>query len=244
MTGDKDMDAILMECFEVLRVKGNDYTLGQAELDRLHNFRTAAEFAGITLEQAWLIYAYKHFSAVARYCKDGKVDSEGIKGRIVDLINYCLLLAKAVAESDLPDEGAFRDGGIEGEGDLDDFGEFDPSAVNPLSPNPLTVAIAKAGLNVFKAAMAEKLKAPNGQRSTSTPAPTETVIHYGLSIVKSNNGGKILVSQEDADRLSVDGLPGYAGRERLREGTIALYFKGSSLEFAKQVREQLQSGAV
>jgi hypothetical protein len=58
----------------------------------------AAENNGVTALQAWGVYFYKHVSAVWRFLKDGKVESEPIEGRIYDVINYAILLALLVKE--------------------------------------------------------------------------------------------------------------------------------------------------
>lgn len=98
LTGDTDMDSILLRSLDVLAVKGTDYTVGTG--DRLHNFKMAGEFNGITPARALNVYLYKHYTAVANYVKsEGRSESEPIEERLVDVINYCLLLAKLVAEA-------------------------------------------------------------------------------------------------------------------------------------------------
>lgn len=98
LTGDLDMDAILLRSLDVLVVKGTDYTIGTG--DRLHNFKMAGEFNGITPARALNIYLYKHYSAVSSFVKsEGQSESEPIVERLVDVINYCLLLGKLVAEA-------------------------------------------------------------------------------------------------------------------------------------------------
>lgn len=92
LTGDEAIDSLLRKCIETLEVKGNDYTAGRGAVDRLYNFRTAAEKFGISMEQVWAVYAYKHWTAIERYAKQGQVESEPIEGRIMDMINYLLLL--------------------------------------------------------------------------------------------------------------------------------------------------------
>jgi hypothetical protein len=99
-TGDADIDALLRDCVVVLDAKGQDYTVGQNDTDRLYNFREGARAAGISPTQVWWVYFWKHLTAVQRYVKEGKVDSEGIKGRILDCVNYLILLNKIVCESE------------------------------------------------------------------------------------------------------------------------------------------------
>lgn len=97
MTGDKDIDAMLERCFKILKVKGDDYTVGNADKDRLHNFRTAANFIGLSMGAIWATYFYKHVSAIFAFVKGG-TESEPIEERIADAINYLLLFSKIVAE--------------------------------------------------------------------------------------------------------------------------------------------------
>lgn len=96
-TGDDDFDALLARCVDILRVKGDDYTVGTG--DRLHNFRTVSQFTGQTPKQVLGTYLYKHISALYAYIKnDGQVESEPIEGRLADIVNYVLLFSKMVAE--------------------------------------------------------------------------------------------------------------------------------------------------
>lgn len=95
MTGDADFDSMLRECCSILEVKGEDYRIGS--VDKLANFSRAAEMFGLTPEQVLGVYLYKHFAAVFNYIKsDGQSESEPIRGRIADVINYMLLLSKMV----------------------------------------------------------------------------------------------------------------------------------------------------
>lgn len=82
----------VMKCWDIYDRKGNDYTRGKGDLDRLDNFKEAAAGANTTVPQAWYVYAYKHWSAVITYVKKGMVESEPIDGRLHDVINYCILL--------------------------------------------------------------------------------------------------------------------------------------------------------
>ena len=68
LTGDADMDAIL------------------------------GSFLGLAPAHTLAVYLYKHFSAVMNFVKSGgQSESEPIEERLVDVINYCLLLGKLVA---------------------------------------------------------------------------------------------------------------------------------------------------
>jgi hypothetical protein len=85
----------LADTVKVLEDKGADYA---RENGHFHNFDTAADFAGVESDKVWAIYAYKHWSAIVRYARDGEVASENILGRLQDLINYCVLFAARIHE--------------------------------------------------------------------------------------------------------------------------------------------------
>lgn len=89
---DEDYGAIM----EINRTKGNDYA---GEEDALLNFKESARRLGLTPEQVWAVYADKHWSAVMTYCRNGRVESEGIEGRLHDAILYCFLLLGLIRES-------------------------------------------------------------------------------------------------------------------------------------------------
>jgi len=98
LTGDKDFDSMLKQCIACLESKGEDYTMGTN--DRLHNFRTVAEFTGLTKEQVLGVYFYKHISAIFAFIKNGGThESEPISSRIMDAINYLLLFEKMIQEN-------------------------------------------------------------------------------------------------------------------------------------------------
>lgn len=99
MTFDPVIDRMLADCISTLAKKGADYTEGRNE-DRTVHFREAAADVGISVEQAWLILFRKHYTAIKKYVKSGKVESEPIRGRILDAINYLLLFACIVDEKE------------------------------------------------------------------------------------------------------------------------------------------------
>jgi hypothetical protein len=98
MLRNQHFSEVIMKCWRIYNRKGNDYTRGKGDLDRGDNFRQAAENNGITPLQAWGVYFYKHVSAVWRFLKDGKVESEPIEERVYDIINYSILLLLLVGE--------------------------------------------------------------------------------------------------------------------------------------------------
>lgn len=71
--------------------KRKDYTKGSDDV--LANFKNVAESTGLRPEQVLLVYMQKQFDAVANYVKsNGQSESEPIKERISDLLNYGELL--------------------------------------------------------------------------------------------------------------------------------------------------------
>lgn len=89
--------AFLEECMRVLEAKGGDYTEGLRD-DRLRNFRAAAADTGITMEQVWWVYFFKHLASLKRHVREGQVESEPIRCRLVDLVNYLVLYNRMVIE--------------------------------------------------------------------------------------------------------------------------------------------------
>lgn len=86
-------DDLIEDAFEVSNKKGADYTVGSK--DALQNFKITAERTGLNPLQVLGIYMMKHQDAVSSFIKNGgKVESEPIKERVIDNINYlCLLYA-------------------------------------------------------------------------------------------------------------------------------------------------------
>lgn len=82
---------------ELIERKGNDYTVRNAQEDRLWNFKFVASLVGITPMQVLGVYWLKHVLAICTFIKYGKVDSEGVEGRFLDEANYNLL-GKALAD--------------------------------------------------------------------------------------------------------------------------------------------------
>lgn len=107
MTGDAEIDVMLAACLKTLKVKGADYTGGSP--DRLNNFRQVAEDVGISMQQTWYVFFNKHLRALQTFVKNGKVESESIHGRILDLIVYLLLFEKMVLEGERTARGTSRE---------------------------------------------------------------------------------------------------------------------------------------
>lgn len=87
----KEFDELVREMHlladSIVNAKRPDYTQGNADV--LHNFRQAAEGAGISPLQAWFVHFHKQFSAVAKAAKSPFTPrSEPIANRFADLRNY------------------------------------------------------------------------------------------------------------------------------------------------------------
>lgn len=78
--------------------KGNDYTNGNGEADRLYNFKWVAEQLGLTPLQVLGVYWLKHVLAIMTFIKEGKLESEGIESRLLDENNYNLLMKALIDE--------------------------------------------------------------------------------------------------------------------------------------------------
>lgn len=100
-----ELDDIVLEAAQrrsdLARRKGSEYTRGNEDV--LVHFKRAAEKAGVTPLQAWLIFFGKHADAIASYCRTGSVASEPIESRIDDAQVYLDLLRGLVAEVDRGD---------------------------------------------------------------------------------------------------------------------------------------------
>lgn len=82
-------DALTRQAREVCVGKNKDY--GNVKNDTLSNFYQTADMLGINPQQACLTHMYKHFAALCRHARDGRLDSETLRGRIVDIINYAVI---------------------------------------------------------------------------------------------------------------------------------------------------------
>lgn len=88
---------------DLLQSKGDDYT--RHDPDRLANFKKLATDLDIQPLTVWAVYAGKHWDAIMSYIKTGKVESESILERFLDLQNYLYLgyaLYKEIADEDIP----------------------------------------------------------------------------------------------------------------------------------------------
>ena len=110
----KEFEALFDETVQTIRhllvVKGGEYA---GSNDRLANFKRGASLTGTTSLQTALIYASKHYDAIATYVRDDAAQesrprSEPIEGRLDDLINYCILMKALIREAGAPKEPLVR----------------------------------------------------------------------------------------------------------------------------------------
>lgn len=102
-------DELREQTFETVRGlglnKGGEYS---GDDDRLANFRRNGADQELPMETIWRVYAAKHWDAIGQYIKDrrnGKerLRTEGIGGRVDDLITY-LVLFKAMLDEHAEDD--------------------------------------------------------------------------------------------------------------------------------------------
>ena len=94
------------DSLELMGLKNSDYTCNKAEIDALYNFNFIAGVIDDSTFKVWSIYFMKHVLAVVKFCKTGFVESEGIKGRILDLINYAILLYALILQHEQQEKEA------------------------------------------------------------------------------------------------------------------------------------------
>jgi hypothetical protein len=86
----------------VLNAKGPDYarqgTSKESPEDCNNNFKQVARRTGMTMVQVWAVYWLKHVLAIETWLSTSNLRSEKIEGRIVDAINYLLIMATMLCE--------------------------------------------------------------------------------------------------------------------------------------------------
>lgn len=87
------------QCLEIQNTKGKDYT---TDGDAFKDLNDEAEAMGVTVEQVLWIAMNKHYKAVRKFCKEGRVESEPIETRLMDLANYTSLIYAFIKERKEP----------------------------------------------------------------------------------------------------------------------------------------------
>ena len=83
------VEAFFKDCIDLQKTKGKDYT---TDGDAFKNLKEEADVIGSTPEKVLWISLQKHYKAMTRYCKEGKLESEPIESRLKDLANYISLM--------------------------------------------------------------------------------------------------------------------------------------------------------
>lgn len=83
------------DAVRTLRAKNADYS---GKDDRIANFRRLSVDLGLPMRQVWFVFFSKSLDAIRTYARDGQVESEPIRQRIIDAIDYLALLDMIVAE--------------------------------------------------------------------------------------------------------------------------------------------------
>ena len=83
---------------------------GQAEYARdkgnvFANFERVASFTGTTREKALLTYLIKHIDGLCAYADGHRSQREDVRGRLTDIIVYCLLFWGMVEDNNNKEQG-------------------------------------------------------------------------------------------------------------------------------------------
>ncbi len=88
--------SVLQEAEKLREVKGNDYSGTE---DCNSNFKRLGKKLNLTPETILWVYLTKHLDSIETFIREGKVASEPIDSRIIDSINYLLILQSLINES-------------------------------------------------------------------------------------------------------------------------------------------------
>lgn len=72
--------------------------------DKLGNFKRVAANLNVNPELVWYVYYSKHADSLASFIRGEYKDTEGIKSRIIDMVNYLYLFAGILKEKGKLDE--------------------------------------------------------------------------------------------------------------------------------------------
>lgn len=93
---EKVNEELLIKAKELRLKKGRDYQ--RATQDILYNFKSSADKLNITPLQSFGVLYNKQIEAVFAYLSTGELESEDIESRLLDIINYTLLLNALVKQ--------------------------------------------------------------------------------------------------------------------------------------------------
>ena len=96
---DELAQVLIKDCLNLLRSKGQAYS-GNDDVNS--NFKKVAELLGLSKYQVWNVYFNKHIFSINNAIKDNPINpqdrTEGLYGRIIDAINYLIILASLLQE--------------------------------------------------------------------------------------------------------------------------------------------------
>lgn len=90
------VNRLFEDCKKVIKGKGRSYSSRE---DELANFKGIAKLLGISPEQVCLVYLTKHIYSIYSIVRGEVYDTEGLRSRIIDAINYLVLLNALHEES-------------------------------------------------------------------------------------------------------------------------------------------------
>lgn len=74
----------------IMNQKQPEYT--NLNVDVLHNFKTTAENLGLSAQEVWAVFFYKHVQAILSHASNTDLNAaEPIESRYADAINYLFL---------------------------------------------------------------------------------------------------------------------------------------------------------
>ena len=89
---EKMREAFISDTFRLSDNKRIEYTEGNQNDNVLWNFEHIGKTLGLTPMKVLAVYLQKHISSLFNYLRTEKEYAESIEGRIMDIINYLLLL--------------------------------------------------------------------------------------------------------------------------------------------------------
>lgn len=99
---EEHIEELFMECQGVLRAKGQAYS-GNAEANS--NLERSAKDADLSKYQILHVFLNKHLACIRNAIRENPHapvdDTEGLRGRIIDTINYLAILSSMLKEDEL-----------------------------------------------------------------------------------------------------------------------------------------------
>lgn len=97
---DKFFDDFIQECRGMRDTKGKEYANGTSRFGNFDRLAKTLEMDRLKIAQ---VYVQKHLDSLNSYIKTGEVYSqERIRGRIIDIVTYMILMAGMIEDTDSP----------------------------------------------------------------------------------------------------------------------------------------------